>query len=138
MSPPRGAGNLGKLDEISAAIGRVDAYVHEFRHGTNNLAQLINAGEIASEKRHLALKSDLTRQFEKGLDGLRQDMVRGMEALRADLAGIDSRVIELERVRLRQEGQMSAWAWIIDKWPFGALAALLSAVIAWANGKIQL
>jgi uncharacterized membrane protein len=133
--PMRGS---GQLDEISQAIGRVDAYVHEFRHGTNELKAMVNGAEVAAEKRHVTLKLELSSQLERGLDSVRADMAKGLDALRADLRGIDNRVSDLEKTRIRQEAQISTWAWIIDKWPFAALAAVLSTVVAWANGKIHL
>lgn len=117
----------GKLDEISQAIGRVDAYVHEYRHGLNNIAQQINGMELASEKRHANLKVELTAQIDKGLDALRRDII--------DVA---ARVAALEATHLRQEGAVSVWKWLGAHWPFAAVSAAILAAIAWANNRLGL
>jgi hypothetical protein len=121
----------GKLDEISSAIGEIRAYVHEGRHGINNLSQKMDGFEVSSSKRHNALKLELSNQLEKGMDQLE----RGLDSVRADLAGIASRVAKLEETGHRQEGQISVGKWLLEKWPFGVLFVALSAFIAWANGK---
>ena len=54
-----------QLDEISRAIGRVDAYVHEFRHGTSNLSSKMDGMELQNSKRHETLKIELTNQNER-------------------------------------------------------------------------
>jgi hypothetical protein len=118
-------GKNNTLDEISTAIGEIRAYVHEGRHGINNLSMKLDASEVSSAKRHASLKLELTAQLDKG-----------MEAVRGDLATIAKRVTDLERHRDRQDGAVSAWKWFADHWPFAALAAFLSALIAWANGKL--
>jgi hypothetical protein len=117
----------GQLDEISQAIGRVDAYVHEYRHGINNIAQQISAMELASEKRHTTLKLELKAELRES-----------NEAIRTDLATIASRVAKLEEARLRHEGAVGVFAWFAQHWPFATVAAGLAAFIAWATGRVHL
>jgi hypothetical protein len=124
MSPPaRGS----QLDEISLKIGELAAYTHEHRHGVNNLSAKFDALALDIVKRVEALDTKMT---------LRIDEV--VKALTSELAAANLRINALEAERDRQQGALSAWRWIAEKWPFAALGTILAAVIAWANGKLSL
>ncbi|HEX8415123.1 MAG TPA: hypothetical protein VF637_14750 [Sphingomicrobium sp.] len=81
------------IDEMSRAIGRIDAYVHEFRHGTNNVSMKIDGLEVASAKRHDNLKIEVTSQIKQAVD-----------AMRAEIAEVAKRVAALEAIEYRRAG----------------------------------
>lgn len=114
--PPR----TGQLDEISEKIGRIDAYVHEGRHGINNLSQKLDALSLEQAKRHEALKLELAAQMDKIAAGLR-----------AEIANAVARISKLEDRNTRDDGARSVKQWIIDHSPWATLAAIVAAAAAW-------
>ena len=73
--PPRS----GQLDQISEAIGEVRAYVHEGRHGINNLAQKVDALRVGIGKDIAAVEARMEvrfEAFEKRLRAIEDDGVK--------------------------------------------------------------
>jgi predicted extracellular nuclease len=121
--PPR----AGQLDQISESIGEIRAYVHTGRHDISNLTQIVTAQDAAQVKRHADLKEEVSRQIKEGL-----------ETMRVEIAAVAVRVARLEESRSRQEGQLSVWQWLVNRWPVAPIIAAILAFIAWANGKVHL
>ncbi len=125
MTPPKrttSAARPGQLDQISESIGEIRAYVHAGRHDVNNLTQIVNAQETAQTKRHAELEGKIEK---------------GMETMRVEIALVAARVSKLEAHKQQQDGQISVWRWLVEKWPFAALAIIISAVVAWANDRLH-
>lgn len=104
-----------QLDEISKAIGSIEAYVHEHRHGVNNLSMK--------------------------MDALSLDFARKVEELKAaistDIEGIKRRLDLLEDANERRIGAVATLNTIRLWAPW--LAALMAAVAAFFGfgGKIK-
>jgi hypothetical protein len=135
--PTRGAGSVGQLDEISQKIGELTAYTHEHRHGVNNLSAKFDALALDIAKRVEALDTKMTVRIDEVVKSLSADNLALSARLSEENNKLAVRVAKLEDLRSRQDAQLGVWKWIVDKWPFAALAALLSSVIAWANGKLH-
>jgi hypothetical protein len=120
----------GQLDEISQAIGRVDAYVHEYRHGIKNVTQMINGLDVASEKRHATLKIELSGEIDRGLTALRVEVT----GVRNDIQAIAARVATLEAAHQRQTGARNVLGWALQSPLVGWVAAGLIAFLTWWRG----
>lgn len=139
MSPARGnASHSGQLDEISQKIGELTAYTHEHRHGVNNLSAKFDALALDITKRVEALDTKMTVRIDEVVKSLSADNTALSAKLEVTATALAARVGELERIHTRQDAQLGVWRWLIDKWPFGALAIFISGVVAWANGKLHL
>jgi hypothetical protein len=131
-------GQSGQLDEISLKLGELAAYTHEHRHGVANLSQKFDALALDIAKRVEALDTKMTVRIDEVVKSLSADNLALSSRLEGDNANLSARVSKLEEIHTRQDAQLGVWRWLIDKWPFAALAAFISAVVAWANGKIHL
>jgi len=103
--PPR----AGQLDQISEAIGElkgsvkaVEQYVHEGRHGVNNLSQKIDAMRVSIGKDIAAVE-----------------------------AKMDARLTALERAAERETGAKNIAVWFLQSPLIGWLAAGIMLFIAW-------
>lgn len=114
--PPRS----GQLDQISEAIGEVrgkinaiDRYVHEWRHGVNNISQKVDglgvkiAGDIA------ALRAEI----------------------RTDLDTLGERVAKLEAARQQEAGARGIIDWMLKSPLIGWIAAAFLVFAAWWKGE---
>ncbi len=96
----------GQLDEISAAIGEVRAYIHENRHGVNNLSTKF--------------------------DGLALDMAKRVEALELRLG---MRITTLEQLQNQQAGAFKLIDWILKSPLLAWLIALAAGAYALLKEK---
>lgn len=115
--PPR----AGQLDEISEAIGRlsgqvegIEKYIHDKRHDDANVSQKIDG-----------LGTQITRE-----------VARMKAEVQVQIDAIDRRIALLEADKLRREGAIGLVAFVSRHWPFAFVAAVISFVVAWANGKL--
>lgn len=113
MSEPR------QLDEISAAIGElkgslaaIEKYIHEERHGVNNLAQKIDG---------LAVK-------------IGSDIAAVEARIDVKIEAVGSRVVILEAARHQQAGATNFLSWIFKNWPGVVGFLLLIGIILRSNG----
>lgn len=103
--PPRQA--PGALDQISEAIGELRAYVHEHRHGVNNISQKIDA---------LGVK-------------ISRDMAAVEARIEIRIDAIEVRLANLERADAKRDGATSLAKWFVQSPLFAWLTA--AAVVAW-------
>lgn len=90
--PPRS----GQLDHISEAIGEVRAYVHEGRHGINNLSQKVDALRVGISKDIAAVEARMEvrfEAFEKRLRAIEDDGVKTTTQKNALAAILQSPII---------------------------------------------
>lgn len=107
----------GQLDEISQAIGELKAYVHEYRHGVNNIGQKIDA-----------LGTKITRDIaavEARIETKLDSHIRTTEA----------RLTALEQARARQMGERGVMMAILKSPVVGWLVAFGGALWLLLNGK---
>jgi hypothetical protein len=62
---------------------------------------------------------------------LRDHVLRLEEDAKEDRANIEM----LKADKLRREGAIGLAEWVSRHWPVAAIAALLAAIVAWANGR---
>jgi hypothetical protein len=116
--PPRS----GQMDEISQAIGRlegsvksVESYVHDGRHGVNNLSQKV--------------------------DGLGNRITRDIAALEAKIQirmdSMDERIIQLERSNLQTTTAKNIGFAVLQSPVVGWAFALASLFVAWWKGLLR-
>jgi hypothetical protein len=115
----------GKLDDISMKIGEMSNYIHEHRHGVNNLSAKFDALALDIVKRVEALDIKMTLRIDEVVKGLTSENT-----------SLRLRIEALELERERRHGAMGVWVWLGEHWPFAALFAGLAAVVAWANNKL--
>lgn len=111
--PPRN--QTGELDEISRMIGELSAYVHEGRHGVNNLSTKFDALALDIAKRVETMKTEIS--------------------LRLDT--MDRRIALLEGVEAQRKGERGAVAWIVQSPLVGWIVGGAVAVWAVITGKVQ-
>lgn len=104
--PPRS----GQLDQISEAIGElkgsvkaIETYVHEGRHGVNNLSQKVDGLGVQIGRDVAALKAEL----------------------RVDIEALSNRVRALEDSQNKQTGAKSLVVWFLQS----PLVAWISAAV---------
>lgn len=110
--PPRS----GQLDQISQAIGRLEAsvdgvekYIHDRRHDGNNISQKIDG-----------LSGQITREVSR------------MKAeIQVQIEAISARVTKLEDASSREAGAKSVAVWFLQSPLVGWLAASAIAFVAW-------
>jgi hypothetical protein len=90
-------------------------------------------GELVAEVR--AVKHNQQNASQK-LDAVTH-LVEQVKEMRAEQARHHTRIAVLEADKLRREGAVGLVEWISRHWPFTVFAVLLSAVVAWANGKLH-
>lgn len=117
MSEPR------QLDEISEAIGElkgsvkvIEKYIHDERHGVNNLSQKIDGLAVSIGRDIAAVKAEIEVKIE----------------------AIGGRVGALEAVRMQQMGASNAMLAILKSPAIGWLVG--AAITAWAilTGKVHI
>ncbi|MGH6659729.1 MAG: hypothetical protein ACREBP_01020, partial [Sphingomicrobium sp.] len=106
VMPPRPY--VGALDEISRMLGELSAYVHEGRHGVNNLSTKFDALALDIAKRVEIMKSEIS--------------------LRLD--SMDDRLTALETAASENKGARNLASWFVQSPLFAWLAA--AAVVAWS------
>jgi hypothetical protein len=117
MSPARPS---GQLDQISEAIGElkgsvksIEAYVHEGRHGVNNLSQKLDA-----------LGTRITR-----------DIAAVEERMKIRFEAVEMRVLALETAKFRQDGAKGLVVWFLQSPLVGWIAATALFFAAWWKGQ---
>lgn len=113
--PPRSSPPSG-LDEISHMIGELSAYVHEGRHGVNNLSTKFDALAIDIAKRVETTKTELLLRFE----------------------AVERRVTMLEDSAAQQKGARNLAAWFLQSPLVGWLVAAALFVVALWNKAVKL
>jgi hypothetical protein len=115
--PPSAA---GKLDEISLRIGEMSGYIHEHRHGVNNLSLKFDAMQIDVARRVEALDAKMT---------VRIDEINTTLNTRLDAAM--ARIEMLEGIRNRQDGARGIIIWLLQSPLVGWIAAAALFFSAW-------
>jgi uncharacterized protein YhaN len=114
-----------QLDAISRAIGKLEAYIQEFRDGHHTISELIKSNETNSCKRD----DDLKNEFMGSLD-------RELGAIHDQVKDLSKRVGSLEEDRTHRRGAVSVGSWFVKNWPVAGILTALAAVVTWANDKI--
>lgn len=104
--PPKG------LDEISRMLGELSAYVHEGRHGVNNLSTKFDALALDIAKRVEGMKAELSVRLD----------------------AMDKRLTDLEATNAKEAGARGVVGWIIQSPVIGWLVAAALFVAAWWKG----
>lgn len=126
MSPSRGGPPAHpQLDEISSKIGELGAYVHEHRHGVNNLSLKFDALSVDLAKRVEALDLKMAARIEE----MGNTITRRLDAL-------EERIETLETDKHKRDGAVGLVEWLMRYWP-GVIAYIgLVALMLRANGKL--
>jgi hypothetical protein len=106
--PPRVPHPQG-LDEVSRMIGELSAYMHEGRHGVNNLSTKFDALAIDIAKRVEAMRTELS--------------------IRLD--GMDARIAALEATADQNRGAKNLVTWFLQSPLIGWIAAGVMLAVAW-------
>lgn len=116
--PPRGT---GQLDEISEAIGElkgsvksIESYVHEGRHGVNNLSQEVKGLGTLITREIAAVEERMKVRFEQ----------------------VEQRLVLLEAVKNQQIGAKNLTVAVLQSPLIGWLVAIAAVVAAWWKGRI--
>jgi hypothetical protein len=125
--PPRAASDSGKLDEISLRIGELSGYVHEHRHGVNNLSAKFDAVALDMTRRVEALDVKMTIR----IDEINANLTTRLEAANA-------RIGVLESIQDQQKGARNLASWLLQSPVVAWLAALAGLIAAfWTGTKAQ-
>lgn len=125
--PARAASDSGKLDEISLRIGELSGYVHEHRHGVNNLSAKFDAVALDMTRRVEALDVKMTIR----IDEINANLTTKLEAANA-------RIGALESIQERQKGARNLASWLLHSPIIAWLAALFGLLAAfWTGTKAQ-
>jgi uncharacterized protein YoxC len=121
MAPAR-----GQLDEISKSIGSIEAYIHENRHGVNNLSMKIDA-----------LSLDVAKRVEEVKTAVASDIEKLKSSLSSDIEGLKRRLDALEAANARREGAVTMLNMIRSWGPW--IVALVASVAAFFSlgGRIK-
>lgn len=106
---------LGELDEISRMLGELSAYVHEGRHGVNNLSTKFDALAIDIAKRVETMRTELSVRLD----------------------AMDGRIAALEETAARDRGARGAIGWFLHSPVIGWLGGFAIAVWAILSGRVQ-
>ena len=125
--PARGTSDSGKLDEISLRIGELSGYVHEHRHGVNNLSAKFDAVALDMTRRVEALDVKMTIR----IDEINANLTTKLEAANA-------RIGALESIQDQQKGARKLASWLLQS-PLVAWLAALAGLIAayWSGSRSQ-
>ena len=82
----RATSDSGKLDEISLRIGELSGYVHEHRHGVNNLSAKFDAVALDMTRRVEALDVKMTIR----IDEINANLTTKLEAANARIGVLES------------------------------------------------
>lgn len=125
--PARATSDSGKLDEISLRIGELSGYVHEHRHGVNNLSAKFDAVALDMTRRVEALDVKMTIR----IDEINANLTTKLEAANA-------RIGALESIQDQQKGARNLASWLLQSPVVAWLAALAGLIAAfWARAKGQ-
>jgi|GEM_PF-6408512 len=125
--PARSTSDSGKLDEISLRIGELSGYVHEHRHGVNNLSAKFDAVALDMTRRVEALDVKMTIR----IDEINANLTTKLEAANA-------RIGALESIQDQQKGARNLAFWVLRSPVIAWLAALTGLIAAfWARAKGQ-
>lgn len=119
----RATSNSGKLDEISLRIGELSGYVHEHRHGVNNLSAKFDAVALDMTRRVEALDVKMTIR----IDEINANLTTKLEAANA-------RIGVLESIQDQHKGARNLASWILHSPVVAWLAALAGLVAAFWTG----
>jgi hypothetical protein len=111
---------LQKLEDISYQLGQLAAYVHEHRHGVNNLSMKMDGLSIDVAKQIAALEAKMTIRIDEGYNAL------------------STRLTALETDRNRRDGAAGMLVGILRSPAIGWLVG--GATFAWGvlSGRIHL
>jgi hypothetical protein len=113
MSPTRGEPPVPHetFHTLFEKIGGLEATMRDVKHSNNNLATKVESlGTI----------------------------VMRTAAIQEAMQDHDARINALEIEKHRREGAIGLVEWVSKHWPFTLVAALLGAIVIWANGKLHL
>lgn len=97
-----------EMNMLFEKIGGLEATMRDVKHSNNNLATKVESlGTI----------------------------VLRTAAIQEAMLDHDARIQTLETDKHRREGAIGLVEWISKHWPVPLFAALLGAIVAWANGK---
>jgi hypothetical protein len=87
---------LQKLEDISYQLGQLAAYVHEHRHGVNNLSMKMDGLSIDVAKQIAALEAKMTIRIDEGYAAL-STRLSALEAEKNRRDGASSVIISIMR-----------------------------------------
>lgn len=126
---------MTQIDDISAAIGEIRAYIHEHRHSSANLSAKFDALPILIRKGVAELELKLTQQI-KELDANHAARLETeTRVIKADVKAFETRVNALEAVNDRRNGAMGLADWTIKSPVFAWISAILAVLGAFFFGK---
>ena len=119
------AGNPHKLDEISATLGELRAYMHEHRHGVANLGMKFDGLVVDLTRRMEALDTKMTVRID--------EIHRG---LASDLASATARIALLEKAEAKRDGATGLFTWVFANWPSVVGMVGVCLLVLKVNGKL--
>ena len=125
-------------DDLAMKIGEVVAYIHENRHGVNNLSSKFDGFTIDLRKQLAALETKLGNRVEEIERTLRAELVAQNIATEAKLTAANMRIAVLEQEKYRRDGASTVIASIMRSPTLGWMVG--AAVTAWGllSGKVHL
>ena len=115
----------GQLDAISEAIGELRAYVHEHRHGMNNVSQQVNGLGVDIAKRIEQSKVQTAAMI---------DALEAKIGIRLDK--MEQRIDALEAAQQQTMGAKNILIWMLQSPVIGwIVAAALFFAALWAKDK---
>lgn len=115
------------IDDISATLGELRAYIHEHRHTANNLSQKFDA-----------LDAHVGRRIEASEVRITASIAQLKSEHSNDIAKLAARLAILEATDLRRDGASNALAAVIKSPVVGWLVGAATAVWAVLTGKVHL
>lgn len=122
MAPARGVNGNGSTDRL---LGELIAEVRTVKHNQNSTSMKVDvvAGKVDALALVVANQGHLIEDVDELKVVVKEQRIT-MDALIAD--------------KHRREGALGLFDWVSKHWPFTLVAALLAALVAWANGKFHL
>lgn len=115
--------NSGKLDEISLRIGELSGYIHEHRHGVNNLSQKFDAVALDMTRRVEALDVKMTIR----IDEINANLTSKLEVANA-------RIGVLESINDQEKGAKNLAVLVLQSPALAWLVAAIGFLVAlWAR-----
>jgi hypothetical protein len=124
MAPARDVGDRpnGNTDRL---LGELIAEVRTVKHNQNNTSTKVDI--VAGKVDALAL-----------VVANQGHLIEDVDELKSTVKEQRSTIDDLVADKHRREGAIGLVEWISKHWPFALMAAVLGAVVVWANGRLHL
>ena len=110
---------MGQIDDISAAIGEIRAYVHEHRYSTAQLSQKFDTLPVSFRKDLVAMEAKLTSQIHEMEESNAMKLTKELLPLQQRLSDVDTRLKLMEIERIERQGVIKFGNWVLQT-PWGA------------------